>query len=68
MAMRDREWPAYTQWYCCPTCHRLWTFQGTEVVALDTKFALAPARPSNGVPARICTVCEGDHTAPVAEI
>lgn len=68
MATRDREWPAYTQWYCCPSCHRLWAFQGAEVVALDSKFALGPAVASEGVPARTCTVCQGERTVPVAEI
>lgn len=68
MATRDREWPGYTQWYCCPECHRLWTNQGTEVVALDQKFALGPAHPSEGVQARICTACQGDQPIPVAEI
>ncbi|TAJ32321.1 MAG: hypothetical protein EPO64_01295 [Nitrospirae bacterium] len=68
MTMRDREWPAYTQWYCCPRCHRLWTYQGTEIVALDTKYALGPAYPSEGVPGKVCTVCEGERAVPVAEI
>ncbi|MEW6545070.1 MAG: hypothetical protein AB1411_15860 [Nitrospirota bacterium] len=68
MATRDREWPAYTQWYCCPVCRRLWTSQGTDVVALDQCHALGPAYPTDGVPAKLCTVCEGERTMPVAEI
>jgi hypothetical protein len=68
MGTRDREWPGYTQWYCCPQCHRLWTFQGTEVVALDPKFALGAANSTDGVPEKTCTVCQGEQPAPVAEI
>ena len=67
MAMRDRDWPGYNEWYCCPTCHRLWTFQGKEVVALDPKYALGPAKPSRDVTSQVCTVCEGGRR-PVAEI
>jgi hypothetical protein len=68
MANRDREWPGNTQWYCCAKCHRLWTYQGQEVVALDSRYALAPARPSDGVPIRTCTACLGELTGSVAEI
>ncbi|RMH37329.1 MAG: hypothetical protein D6690_02885 [Nitrospirae bacterium] len=68
MAVRDREWPGYTIWYCCPACGRLWTFQGTDVVALDPQYALGPARASEGVRARTCAVCEGTADAPAAEI
>jgi len=66
--MRDRDWPGYTQWYCCPSCNRLWAHQGKDVVALDPKFALGPANPSEGVPGHPCMVCQGKQTVPVAEI
>ncbi len=68
MATYDRDWPGHTQWYCCPQCRRLWTYQDKETVALDHKFALAPARPSEGVPPRICTACEGGLSASAIEI
>lgn len=68
MAVRDREWPGYTMWFCCPTCGRLWTFQGNDVVALDPKFALGPAKPSEGIMCQTCAVCEGTQSAPAAEI
>ena len=41
MAVRDREWPGYTIWYCCQDCGRLWTYQGLDVVALDLNCSLA---------------------------
>jgi len=70
MATADREWPGYTQWYCCPQCRRLWTYQGKdkEMVALDHKFAIAPAVPSKDVPARLCIACEGDVSTPTVVI
>lgn len=68
MATHDPDWPGYTQWYCCPRCRRLWTYQGKELVALDHTFALAPARPSEGVPSRPCAACVGDIEAPAIEI
>ncbi len=68
MATRDRDWPMYNQWYCCPVCRRLWTYQGREIVALDSKYALGPAFPTEGVPGRTCIVCEGEASAPIAEI
>ncbi len=68
VATKDRDWPGFTQWYCCPDCHRLWAYQGEEVVALDTEFALGPATPSDGVPSRLCVACQGEQSAPVAEI
>ncbi|HZS12511.1 MAG TPA: hypothetical protein VFA38_09680 [Nitrospirales bacterium] len=68
MATRDRDWPGFTQWFCCPTCRRLWTSQGKDIVALDPKLALAPAIPSPGVPARLCSICEGGEQSAVAEI
>ncbi|MCZ6798967.1 MAG: hypothetical protein O7F12_00610 [Nitrospirae bacterium] len=68
VAIRDREWPGYTQWYCCPECGRLWTYQGSDVVALDLKFALGMASPNAEVPSRACAVCEGTQSAPAAEI
>ena len=43
MAVRDREWPGYTIWYCCQDCGRLWTYQGLDVVALDLSCSLGPA-------------------------
>jgi len=70
MATSDREWPGYTQWYCCPRCHRLWTYQGKEkeMVALDLKFALGPASASEGTPPRLCIACEGDVSTPTVVI
>ncbi|WP_447980477.1 hypothetical protein [Candidatus Nitrospira bockiana] len=68
MATRDRDWPGYTQWYCCPKCHRLWTFQGKEIVVLDAALALAPAQPTAGIPPRLCSVCEGKTASVAAEI
>jgi hypothetical protein len=62
MATYDRDWPGYTQWYCCPECRRLWTYQGKELVALDHTFALAPAHSSDGIPSRLCTACDGDQS------
>lgn len=35
MAVRDREWPGFTIWYCCQECGRLWPYQEAGVVALD---------------------------------
>jgi len=64
MGTADRDWPGYTQWFCCPRCQRLWTHQGKEMVALDHQFALGPARPSEGVPPHTCTACAGDVSAP----
>jgi len=55
-------------WFCCPTCGRLWTHQGPDVVALDPKSALGPARVSDGTPSQMCSICEGSRSAPVAEI
>jgi hypothetical protein len=68
MATKDRDWPMYNQWYCCPSCRRLWTYQGKDVVALDSTHALGPAFCTEGIPARTCVVCEGEAVAPVAEI
>jgi len=68
MAIRDRDWPGYSIWYCCRECGRLWTFQGSDVVALDPSFALGPAQVSDGVPGRTCAICEGTCNAPAAEI
>jgi hypothetical protein len=68
MATRDKDWPGFTQWYCCPTCGRLWTYQGKDVVALDPKLALAAGKPSDGVPAQPCSLCEGGEQALLAEI
>ena len=68
MATRDKEWPGFTQWYCCPNCHRLWTFQGKDVVALDPKLALSAAIPTPGVPALPCSLCEGGEQSLLAEI
>lgn len=68
MATRDRDWPMYNQWHCCPRCRRLWTWQGKEIVALDARYALGPAVCTEGVPARTCVMCEGEARAPVAEI
>ena len=49
MAVRDREWPGYTLWYCCQDCGRLWTYQGSDVVALDPGCSLGPAMAGDGV-------------------
>ena len=68
MAVRDRDWPGYTLWYCCRECGRLWTYQGNDVVALDPSFALGPAQVSDGVLGRTCAICEGTCDAPAAEI
>lgn len=68
MAVRDREWPGYTIWYCCEECGRLWTYQGSDVVALDPSFALGPAWVGEGVLAKTCAICEGRCNAPAAEI
>ena len=68
MAIRDRDWPGYTLWYCCRECGRLWTYQGSDVVALDPNFALGPAQVSEGVSGRTCAICEGTCNAPAAEI
>ena len=68
MAVRDREWPGYTIWYCCQDCGRLWTYQGTDVVALELSSSLGPAGVGEGVPARMCAICEGRCDGPAAEI
>jgi len=68
MAVRDRDWPGFTMWFCCPNCGRLWTTQGTDVVALDSKFALGPGLPSEEILSRTCGVCQGTCNAPAAEI
>ncbi|MFQ5931448.1 MAG: hypothetical protein ACE5MM_03475, partial [Nitrospiraceae bacterium] len=68
MARRDPDWPAHTQWFCCPSCHRLWTLQGPELVVLDSIHALGPALPTEEVPPALCMICEGDQRAPVAEV
>ena len=68
MAVRDREWPGYTMWYCCQECGRLWTYQGTDVVALDLSCSLGPAIVGDGVRGRMCAICEGRCKAPAAEI
>ncbi len=68
MGTRDRDWPGYTMWFCCPDCGRLWTYQASDVVALDPKCALGPARVSEAIPSQICSICEGTQSAPVAEI
>jgi len=68
MAMRDRDWPGYTMWFCCDSCGRLWTFQGEDVVALDPQFALGPASPSENTPHRTCAICEGTRKGPAVEI
>jgi len=68
MATRDHDWPGYTFWYCCPECGRLWTFQGTDVVALDPNYALGPAKPSEGIPKQTCAICDGTQQTPAAEI
>lgn len=58
MAMRARDWPGYTQWYCCPQCRRLWTFHDNGAVALEREAGLGPAHPSEGIPARTCSSCK----------
>jgi len=68
MAIRDRDWPGYTMWFCCGECGRLWTLQGDDVVALDPRFALGPAISSDYVQNRTCAICEGKRSAPTAEI
>jgi hypothetical protein len=68
VAVRDRDWPGYTVWFCCPECGRLWTYQGADLVALDPKVALGPARPNDAVPSRACAMCEGTQSEPAAEI
>ena len=68
MGTRDKDWPGFTQWFCCPTCRRLWTHQGKDIVALDPKLALSSASPTDGVPARACPICEGAEPGLVAEI
>ncbi len=68
MAVRDRDWPGYTRWFCCQECGRLWTFQGNEVVALDPNGALGPALVGDGISCRTCTICDGTCHAPAAEI
>ena len=68
MALRDRDWPAYSQWFCCLSCHRLWTSQGGDVVVLREANALGPALPSPGVPERTCLPCAGLPASPLVEI
>ncbi|MCH7614193.1 MAG: hypothetical protein IH978_00390 [Nitrospinae bacterium] len=68
MGTRDRDWPGYTMWFCCPDCGRLWTYQASDVVALDLKGALGPARVSEAIPSQMCSICEGTQSAPIAEI
>ncbi len=68
MALRDREWPVFTQWFCCTGCGRLWTYQGSDLVVLDRKYALGRAIPSLEVPERICSVCAGEQPLPVIEL
>lgn len=69
MAVRDREWPGYTIWYCCQECGRLWTYQGSEdVVALDLCSSLGQAIVRDGVTGRMCGICEGRCHAATAEI
>ena len=68
MAVRDRDWPGYTRWYCCQECGRLWTFQGDDVVALDPTCVLGPAKVGDGVSSRTCTICDGTAHVPAAEI
>ncbi len=68
MAVRDREWPGYTLWSCCQNCGRLWTYQGTDVVALDLSCSLGPANVGQGVSSRMYAICEGYCHAPAAEI
>ena len=68
MAVRDRDWPGYTQWYSCPSCYRLWAYQGEEIIVLDTQYALGPAAPSQEIPIQSCTDCAGEKPVPVLEI
>ncbi len=68
MAIRDREWPVLTQWFCCTGCRRIWTYQGNDLVVLDRKYALGPASPSPGVPERTCSVCAGEHPLSLIEL
>ncbi len=68
MALRDRDWPAYTQWFCCLACNRLWTYQGNEVIALAENYTLGPAMPSEGVPERTCFLCDGVGSTSLLEI
>ena len=68
MGTRDRDWPGYTMWFCCPRCRRLCTYQGEEVVALDPKFAFGPAQSSESIVSQVCSICEGRRNAPAAEI
>ncbi len=68
MARRGREWPGQSQWYCCPSCNRLWTHRGKDVVALDSKFALGLANPSEGAPGQRCKVCRGEQALSFAEV
>lgn len=68
MAVRDREWPGFTIWYCCQGCGRLWTYQGSDVVALDLRRSLGPAIVGDGVRGQLCAICEGRCHAPSAEI
>ena len=68
MAIRDDQWPGYTQWYCCDHCRRLWTFQGDEMVVLDTQLALAAASATPGVPGRRCPACIGMESVDITSI
>ncbi len=58
----------YTQWYSCPACRRLWTYQQKDMVALDARLALGPSSPSEGIPQRICLACTGESASLVAEL
>ena len=68
MAVRDPEWPGYTIWYGCQECGRLWTYQGSDVVALDLCSSLGPAVVGDGVRGRMCAICEERCHASSAEI
>ena len=68
MARRDRDWPGYSQWFCCLACNRLWTYQGNEVIALAENYTLGPVMPSPDVPERTCFPCDGVASTPVLEI
>jgi len=68
MAVRDRDWPGYTIWYCCQECGRLWTYQGSHVVALDLCSSLGPAMAGEGVSGRTCAICEGRCNVSAAEM
>ncbi len=68
MALSDQEWPGYTQWYSCPGCRRLWTFQGREMVVLDRRFALAPSTSTPGVPGHLCLACKGAPSSDVTSL